>query len=72
MYETGPKTEERTFTELRRRVKAGRVLDGKTLQLLQNLRFSGRIFIVFHNGNVLKSGYEEGYFSRRLEDRLVP
>ena len=72
MHETGPRTEERTFSELRRRVKAGHVLDGKILQLLQNLRFSGRIFIVLHNGNVLKSGYEEGYFSRRLDDRLVP
>ncbi len=72
MYETGPKTEERTFAELRRTVRNGEVLTPHTRKLLRNLRFTGRVCIVIQNGDIIKSGYEEGYFSRRLEDRLVP
>jgi hypothetical protein len=72
MYETGPKTEERIFAELRRTVRNGEVLTPHTRKLLRNLRFTGRICIVIQNGDIIKSGYEEGYFSRRLEDRLVP
>ena len=72
MFETGPKTEERTFAELRRKVRNGELLSPHTHKLLRNLRFTGRLCIVIKNGNIIKSGYEEGYFSRRLEDRLVP
>ena len=72
MYETGPKTEERIFSELRRTVRNGEVLTPHTRKLLRNLRFTGRLCIVIQNGDIIKSGYEEGYFSRRLEDRLVP
>ncbi len=72
MYETGPKTEERIFAELRRTVRNGEVLTPHTRKLLRNLRFTGRRCIVIQNGDIIKSGYEEGYFSRRLEDRLVP
>ena len=72
MHETEPKTEERTFAELRRKVRRGELLSAATEKLLRNLRFSGRLSVVVQNGCILKSGYEEGYFSRRLEDRLVP
>jgi len=72
MYDTGPKTEERIFAELRRTIRNGEVLTPHTRKLLRNLRFTGRICIVIQNGDIIKSGYEEGYFSRRLEDRLVP
>jgi len=72
MYDTGPKTEERIFAELRRTIRNGEVLTPHTRKLLRNLRFTGRLCIVIQNGDIIKSGYEEGYFSRRLEDRLVP
>ena len=72
MYETEPKTEERTFSELRRKVRGGELLSAATEKLLRNLRFSGRLCVVVQNGCIMKSGYEEGYFSRRQEDRLVP
>ena len=72
MYETEPKTEERTFAELRRKVRGGELLSAATEKLLRNLRFSGRLCVVVQNGCIMKSGYEEGYFSRRQEDRLVP
>ncbi len=72
MYQTEPRTEERTFTELRRKVRHGELLSAATEKLLRNLRFSGRLCVVVQNGCIMKSGYEEGYFSRRQEDRLVP
>ena len=72
MYEAGPKTEERMFSDLRRKVRNGELLSTDSKRLLRNLRFTGRLCIVVNNGDVMKSGYEEGYFSRRQEDRLVP
>jgi hypothetical protein len=72
MYETEPKTEERTFAELRRKVRNCELLSPHTQKLLRNLRFTGRLCIVVKDGDIMKSGYEEGYFSRRQEDRLVP
>jgi sulfur carrier protein ThiS len=72
MYETEPKTEERTFSELRRKIRRSELLSAATEKLLRNLRFSGRLCVVVKNGDILKSGYEEGYFSRRQEERLVP
>jgi hypothetical protein len=34
-------------------------------KLLQAIGFTGRLTVVVQNGRVLKSGYEEGYFSQR-------
>jgi hypothetical protein len=31
-------------------------------RLLQSIHFSGRLSVIVQNGQVLKSGYEEGYF----------
>ena len=62
MSNTERDLEERTFTELRRKVRAGEVLSAATVRLLETLRFTGRVSIVVQNGRVLKSGYEEGYF----------
>jgi hypothetical protein len=71
MFErTGP-TEERTFAELRRKILRGGMLSPGIETLLRNLRFTGRLCVVVQNGCIIKSGYEEGYFSRRHEDRLV-
>ena len=42
------------------------------VRLLLLVRFSGRLSVVVQNGRVLKSGYEEGYFTRKKDQRLVP
>jgi hypothetical protein len=72
MTETGPQGEERTFAELRRKIREAELLSAATEKLLRNLRFSGRLSVVVKNGCILKSGYEEGYFSRRQEERMIP
>ncbi len=59
------------FTEFRRKVQDLELLSGSTLRLLQQLRFSGRLSVVIQNGTVLKCGYEEGYFTRRSDDRMI-
>jgi hypothetical protein len=40
-------------------------------RLMANIRFTGRLSVVVQNGRVLKSGYEEGYFSRRQDAPLI-
>jgi hypothetical protein len=72
MKDTEPNTEDRTFAELRRKVSGGELLSAATEKLLRSLRFSGRLCVVVQNGSILKSGYEEGYFTRRLDDRMMP
>jgi hypothetical protein len=56
---------ERAFNELRRKVRDGELLSASTAKLVQELRFNGKITVVVQNGQVLKSGYEEGYFRRK-------
>lgn len=63
--------EERAFAEFRRKMRASELLSASLLRLLHELRFTGRLSIVVQNGAVLKSGYEEGYFSRRCDQRLI-
>jgi len=57
--------EEREFGEFRRKVKSAEVLSASMERLLLSLRFTGRVSVVMQNGRVLKSGYEEGYFTPR-------
>jgi hypothetical protein len=57
--------DERTFLELRRKVKDSELLSSSTERLLEKMRFNGRLSIVIQNGRVVKSGYEEGYFRRK-------
>ncbi len=57
--------EERSFVELRRKVRSAEILSAAVERLLRTLRFTGRLTVVVQNGKVLKSGYEEGYFSQR-------
>jgi len=64
--------DDRVFSEFRRKVRESELLSSATQRILQNLRFNGRLSVVVQNGRVLKSGYEEGYFSRRRDQRLVP
>lgn len=63
--------DERAFAEFRRKVRQSELLSAALLRLLRDLRFTGRLSIVVQNGSVLKSGYEEGYFSRRHDQRLI-
>ena len=58
--------EEKNFGEFRRKVKAAEVLSASMERLLLSLRFTGKVSVVMQNGRVLKSGYEEGYFSHRV------
>jgi len=63
--------EDRAFQQLRRKVREARVLCPTVESLLQSLQFTGRLSVVVQNGRILKSGYEEGYFTRRHDDRMV-
>lgn len=69
--EQRPDVDGKTFLEFRRKVQNAEVLSSAMARLLQSLQFTGRLSVVVQNGRVLKSGYEEGYFSRRWDDRLV-
>lgn len=57
--------EERDFVEFRRKVRSAEILSAAMERLLRALQFTGRVSIVVQNGRILKSGYEEGYFSQR-------
>ena len=59
------------FLELRRKVRESEVLSAAMERLLLSLRFSGRLSVVVQNGRVLKSGYEESYFTRRADTPLI-
>ena len=59
------------FAELRQIVRNSALLTPTVSQLLRKTRFSGRLSVVVQNGTVLKSGYEEGYFTRKDEHRLI-
>ena len=55
-------SEETSFVEFRRKVRAAEMLSSAMERLLRELQFTGRLSVVVQNGRVLKSGYEEGYF----------
>ena len=59
------------FVEFRQMVRNSELLKSTVSQLLRKTRFSGRLSVVVQNGTVLKSGYEEGYFTRKDEHRLI-
>ena len=63
--------EDRAFQELRRRVRESNVLSPTVETLLESVHFTGRLSVVVQNGKILKSGYEEGYFTRRQDERVV-
>ena len=67
--QTDQSSEEKEFGEFRRKVKSAEVLSASMEHLLLSLRFTGRVSVVMQNGRVLKSGYEEGYFSQRQGSR---
>ena len=63
--------EDRAFQELRRKVRDAKVLNSAVESLLERVRFTGRLSVVVQNGKILKSGYEEGYFTRRHDEWQV-
>jgi len=63
-------SEEKSFGEFRRKVRAAEVLSAVMQRLLQVIHFNGRLSVVVQNGQVLKSGYEEGYF-RQTETEIA-
>jgi hypothetical protein len=69
MIEVQCNEEERTFAEFRRKVRSAEVLSAAIERLLRGLHFTGRLSVIIQNGQVLKSGYEEGYF-RRMESSI--
>jgi hypothetical protein len=72
MRDTEPSMEDRSFAEFRRKVRHNEILQAAIEKLLRSLRFSGRLSVIVKNGTILKSGYEEGYFTRREDERLIP
>ena len=71
MQNNQPEGEDGLFAELRRKVRLAEVLSSSFEKLLARTHFTGRISIVVQNGRILKSGYEEGYFTRRQEERMI-
>lgn len=69
--EESKSTHDSAFVEFRERVRNSELLTPAVSQLLRKTRFSGRLSVVVQNGTVLKSGYEEGYFTRKNEQRLI-
>jgi hypothetical protein len=60
-----------SFVEFRSKVRESELLALGVSQLLREIRFTGRLSVVIQNGTILKSGYEEGYFTRRDDRRLT-
>lgn len=62
MMQGRAEVEDGGFLEFRRKVRAAEVLSAAMERLLAQLRFSGKLSVLVHDGRILKSGYEEGYF----------
>jgi sulfur carrier protein ThiS len=60
-----------SFIEFRSKVQESKLLASGVSQLLREIQFTGRLSVVVQNGTILKSGYEEGYFTRRDDRRLT-
>jgi hypothetical protein len=66
MMSDDPAGENANFLEIRRKVRDSELLSASVEKLLWQVRFSGRLSVVVQNGRVLRSGYEEGLFRRRM------
>lgn len=62
MYELSRGVEEHGFVEFRRKIRAAEVLSAAMQRLISDIQFNGKVSVIIQNGQVLKSGYEEGYF----------
>jgi sulfur carrier protein ThiS len=52
-------------------MRENEVLQTAMEKLLRSLQFSGRLSVIVKNGTILKSGYEESYFTRRQDERMI-
>ncbi len=66
-----PTPEDGIFSEFRKKIRCGEIASSSMESLLRQLKFTGRLCLIVQNGKILKAGYEEGYFSRRQDERLV-
>ena len=66
MMSDDPAGENLNFLEIRRKARDSELLSASVEKLLWQVRFSGRLNVVVQNGRVLRSGYEEGLFRRRI------
>lgn len=57
--------DESSFTELRRKARSAEILSAAVERLLRTVHIPGKLTVIVENGKVLKSGYEEGYFTNR-------
>ncbi len=64
-------TEDGIFSEFRNKIRCGEIASASIENLLRRLKFTGRLCLVVDKGKILKAGYEEGYFTRRDDERLV-
>src|ERR1700679_169876 len=64
-------SEEKSFVEFRRKVREAEVLSAAMEHLVKSVKFSGRISVVVQNGQVLKSGYEEGFFRQKQTETIL-
>jgi hypothetical protein len=62
---------ETPFIEFRRKVRGSQLLAPGVSKLLREIGFTGRLSVVVQNGIILKSGYEEGYFTRKDDRRMI-
>ena len=60
-----PNGQDQDFVEFRRKVRSAEVLSAALERLLRSLQFSGKVSVIVQNGKVLRSGYEEGFFTHR-------
>jgi hypothetical protein len=66
MTDDAAASENVNFLEIRRKVRDSELLSASVEKLLWQVRFNGRLSVVVQNGRVLRSGYEEGLFRRRM------
>ncbi len=59
--------DERAFCEFRRKVRDSELLSAAIEKILRSLKYTGKLSVIVQNGEVLKSGYEEGYFRRNSD-----
>ncbi len=71
MEQSSNASSESSFGEFRRKVRNSELLALGVSHLLREIQFTGRLSVVVQNGTILKTGYEEGYFTRKDDHRLT-
>lgn len=66
-----PLSEDGIFSEFRNKIRSGEIASASIVSLLRRLKFTGRLSLIVQNGTILKAGYEEGYYRRKNDERLI-